>query len=258
MSNTRIEQLLNPARLSLLLKRELAHGYRGFLITMAAVGAFIVASSLLSMVATPEPDSYLPGFTLLLFVGGFIYTARSFRDLAEPVSGQFYLMLPGSALEKLLSKLLASTVGFALWALLFYSAAANITELLSLLIFGAGHGFFNPFSAVVLRPVLYYLVLQSVFLLGSIWFKKAALVKTTLAAAVLFIGLFLFAGLLFCLLFGVPAPGPQTSLLVNRFFTEHKEELSSMLDPLVPILFWAGFAPVCWVITYLRLRETEV
>ena len=44
----------------------------------------------------------------------------------------------------------------------------------------SGHGFFDPFTPAVLQAVARYLVLQSFFLLGSIWFRKLAFVRTVL------------------------------------------------------------------------------
>ena len=73
-----------------------------------------------------------------------------------------------------------TSVGFAAGTLVFMSAAAAASEALDRLLFGVGHGFFNPFTPAVLQAVVRYLVLQSFFLLGSIWFRKLAFVKTVL------------------------------------------------------------------------------
>ena len=64
------------------------------------------------------------------------------------------------------------------------SAAAAVSEALDRLVFGVGHGFFDPFTPAVLQALVRYVVLQSFFLLGSIWFRKLAFVKTVLSIVV--------------------------------------------------------------------------
>ncbi len=109
-------------RFGRLLLRELAHGYRGLLIAMAAVaGGVIVISAIGALAAsaggapvgTVIGDGYFGFFQALLFLGGFIVTSLAFREVWQNGSGLAYLMLPGSLFEKFLVKLLMTSVGFA-------------------------------------------------------------------------------------------------------------------------------------------------
>ncbi len=177
----------SPRRFGQLLLRELVTGYRSLLIAMAAVGAALIVISLLTSlgmmvsganVRMSGGDFYLGFFQNLLFIGGFVVTSLAFREIGQNGGGIFYLTLPGSIFEKFTTKLLVTAVGFGVGVTLFFSLAAAAAEGLSLLVFGVGHGFFNPLDARVLHDVLIYIPAQSVVLLGSIWFRKLALVRT--------------------------------------------------------------------------------
>ncbi len=273
----------SPRRFGQLLLRDLASGYRSILTAMAAVaGAVILLSGLtalgmaFSRGPVPAGTGFHGGFFFqLLFIGGFIITSLAFREARQNGSGIFYMTLPASAFEKLVSKLLATSVGFALGSLVFYTATAAVSEGVNRLIFGVGHGFFNPFDVQVLKAVGLYLILQSVFLLGSIWFKKTAFVKTVLAAAILVIGLAIVTGVAARIIL---APhfvhtGVRAGMVNFGGWSLNWSDqfLSGIFGPGGPgyaglmtfkvigqVLFFGVLAPVCWVASYFRLREVEV
>ncbi len=187
----------NPRRFAQLLLRELATSYKGLLIAMATVGGALILWAAVRSLAMSASGMGFPGgggnpylgfFQNLLFLGGFIVTSLAFREVWQSGSGIFYLTLPGSVFEKFLSKLLVTSVGFAVGTAVFMTATAAVSEGLDRLIFGVGLGFFSPFTEEVLLAVARYLVLQSFFLLGSIWFKKLAFVRTVLWMVILGVG----------------------------------------------------------------------
>jgi hypothetical protein len=71
-----------------------------------------------------------------------------------------------------------------------------VSKGINTLVFGTSHGFFNPFNLTVLKAVGFYLITQSVYLLGSIWFRKLAFVKTVLWVSVFAIGIIVVAAVL--------------------------------------------------------------
>jgi hypothetical protein len=188
----------DPQRFGQLLLRDLSGGYRGILIAMAAVAGTVIILSALTMLGmamgprvrySGNPVFHYSFFVQLLFFGGFIITSLAFREARQNGSAIFYLTLPASPFEKLASKLLATSVGFALGSLVFYTATAAVSEGINRLIFGTSHGFFNPFDPIILKAVAIYLLTQSVYLLGSIWFRKLAFVKTVLWVSLIAIGI---------------------------------------------------------------------
>lgn len=255
-------------RLGQLLLRDLQGGYRGVLITMAAVAGFVVLVSALSLLDGSAGEGFrafhVGMYTNLLFIGGFIVTSLAFREVYQNGRGYQYLTLPGSVLEKFASKLLLTSVGYALATLAVYSAAAAVSELINRAVFGFGHSLFNPFRRDVLTLALVYLVLQGVFLVGSVYFRKLAFVKTSLFMMGVVVGLAVVLGAVTgAILWDYRAPGTHeirlTDELMRRAGMEQWFQSAGVQACRVArVLFWAALAPACWLIGYLRLREIEL
>ena len=262
----------SPRRLYLLLKRDLISGYKGLLITMAAVGGLVLLSSVLSMLSVHArgADFYSQFYLWLLVLGGFIYTSSVFKELHQNGSGIFYVTLPGSTLEKFVSKLLVSSVGFGVGSAVFMTVVAALAELINTLIFGTTHLMFNPLSPPLLQALAAYLVTQSCYLVGSVWFRRLALLKTVLAVNVISVVLTIWTALVVRVAFGWLFDGlalkSQAISVVNNYFHTLFPNPQAAMELLrhsplmitVRVLFWACLAPVMWVVSYVRLRETEV
>jgi hypothetical protein len=136
---------ISPRRLGLLLLRDFVGGYRSILIAMAAVAGSVIVLSALTLLGTGQgtgagvkgsSDFHLEFFIQLLFFGGFILTSLAFREARQNGAGIFYMTLPPSAFEKLVSKVLVTSIGFGLGSLVFYTATAAASEGINRLIFG--------------------------------------------------------------------------------------------------------------------------
>jgi hypothetical protein len=266
-----IDTAFNPRRLFLLLKRDLAHGYRGVLVAMAAVGGATIVISLLSMLGRAQEQFYTPFYVGLMILGGFIFSSGIFKELHQPGSGPFYLALPATTFEKLLSKVLITTIGFAVAILAFMTAVSALSEALNRAIFGVGHSLFNPISRASLQVAAFYLVGQSSYLLGSIWFRKTAFLKTVLATAVVAIGVSIVLSVIFRFLFAGLFTGGNIRPDVLQLFSKdfgHVTVNGAAADTLskgaqafytfIQVFFFGVCPAACWVASYFRLRETEV
>ncbi len=257
----------NPRRFLLLLRRDFSNGYRSVLIAMAAVSGFIILISALSALQGQNGKFHTVIFTQLLFIGGYIVSSLAFKELHQPDRSYFYCTLPGSLVEKFSSKLLVTSLGYALGTLIFCTIVGAASEGINRLIFGHGHYFFNPLDMNILLIVAVYLVTQSVFLTGSVYFRKLAFLKTTLIVNGAAIAFGLIIALTFYLIFrehihpGGLAPRIQAILNELGHTGRMEAELGSFVSTflsLIKILFWYVLAPVCWLISYFRLSETEV
>jgi hypothetical protein len=276
MEGNNAKGALSGGRLGRLVLRELATGYRSVLIAMAAVAGVIIITAALTMLGFTVTGRgafgrslsfYLNYFEQLLFIGGFIVTSFAFREVWQNGSGIFYLTLPGSTLEKLLSKILVTAVGYAVGSLVFMAVVSLASEGVIRLLFGAGFGFPDLGAQLVtaLKSMLFYVITQSVFLLGSIWFRKTALVRTAL----------------WIMIFGVAAV--IAAVVTARFslahlftttngwvFSFNDSQLRSWFQShgdlsgletagrIVSWVFVGLLAPVCWLASYFRLAEAEV
>ncbi len=270
----------DPRRFGQLLLRDFANGYRGWLIAAAAVAGTVIVLSALTVLGISRGGSggasalHVGLYIQLLFLGGFISTSFAFREVRQNGAGIFYVTLPASQFEKFASKLLVTSLGYALGSLLFYTATAAVSEGINHAIFGAGNGFFNPFDLAILRAAGIYLLAQSVFLLGSIWFKKLAFVRT-----VLWISLFAFAAVLVTAVsariiladhFGwntVQAGAARVGgwnlnwsndFLMSKFGPGSAGYPGLMVFKTVAQALAVALVPACWLAAYFRLRETEV
>jgi hypothetical protein len=262
---TKISESFTLLRFGLLLRRDFSLGYKSVVIAMLAVGGFVILWSVVSALSRQLTPMHQGLYGLLLFVGGFAVTSLAFKELHLEAQNIFYLTLPGSSLEKFLSKLLVTSIGYAVGSLLFYTAVSSAAEGINRLIFGYGHPFFDPFARNVLLALAIYLVSQSIFLLGSVYFRKLAFVKTSLYLVLLGIAFSIVTGVAMWFVFRDYATG--TRILFEPYLNELGQagDLEAVVRPLaerffqvVKVLFWAALAPVCWLISYLRLRETEV
>jgi hypothetical protein len=252
-------------RLGRLLRRDFSAGYKSVFIAMAAVGGFIILATVVSALARQSGPMHSQLYIPLLFIGGYIVTSLTFKELHLNGQSVFYLTLPGSSLEKYLSKLLVTSAGYAFGSLFFYTAVSSAAEGINRLLFGYGHPFFNPFTRWMMLAVAAYIVTQAVFLVGSVYFRKMAFIKTNLYLWLFGIVVAILVAVIAWLLFRDYAVGSHLNL--DPYFQQLGEsgDLQAVLQPLAEkfwvaakILFWGAMAPVCWVISYLRLRETEV
>jgi hypothetical protein len=269
----------SPRRFGHLLLREMATGYRSLLIAMAAIGAAILVISLLFGLGATMSGRTGSGYSLLgfyqnlLLVGGLVVTSLAFREIRQNGGGIFYLTIPGSIFEKFTTKLLMTSVGYALGSAIFFTAATAISQGITLLIFGTGPGVFNPLSVGVLRMMLIYIAVQSVVLLGSVWFRRIALVKTALAATIFVLG----AAVLVAVVARIVLAGhfawhgaANASFRGGWNLDLNNGQLQTIFAPgttayaglmvfrtLGKVLLWLA-APVAWLAGYFRLREVEV
>jgi hypothetical protein len=252
-------------RLGMLLRRDFSAGYKSVFIAMAAVGGFAILVSVVSAFGRELGPIHKQMYYPLLFIGGYIVTSLTFKELHLNAHNVFYLTLPGSSLEKYLSKLLVTSAGYAFGSLFFYTAVSSAAEGINRLIFGYGHPFFNPFERATLIAVAVYLVTQAVFLVGSVYFRKLAFIKTNLYLWLFGIVLTILVGVVGWLIFRDFAVGRRIELEPYFQRLGDSGEMQAVLVPLAEnfakaakVLFWGAMAPVCWLIGYLRLRETEV
>ena len=193
-------------------------------------------------------------------------TSLSFKGMHNKLTGHSYLVLPGSTLEKYLSKLLLTTLGWFLACLGGYLVFSLVSAGLTQAVFGMSYGVFNPFSGGVWWWVRLYVITQSVTFVGAIYFRRLHLVKTTLSITVFGLGLALLVSLLSLALFWGPVKelildgvsGRLQSLGISPTAGDGIERFFVGVGRGWTIFFWWIMAPLCWVLGYIRLRETQV
>ena len=256
---------LNPARILFLLKREGFRRWKDFLITVSAFCGFFLLSMIVgAKTGSLETTVHYSSFGSMLFIYGAIFTSFIFREAHRKSGIHNWLMLPASTIEKLVTKLIVSSVVFAVAALIVYSVFSLIAGLVVRFALDSYYPAFNPFDSVVWRMIGHYLILQSIFLLGAVWFKKNNLIKTVISLVLFSIVLMIVVSLVTWLVFNDYFWAmAETNFSANIDFSGplypgRLEALGEGAVLFIKIMYFGLLAPLCWFGSWLKLRELEV
>lgn len=245
---------LSIKRLYLLMRCDVILHLRTIMLAMST----ILGVLFLAIIFTPEraasifADSAL--FLVILFIAGFWLNSKTFRVFHIPRLTRNYLLIPASQMEKFLSRMLLTSFGLALFALVIYFIFSVIVCGLLWLFYQAPIPLFAITSVKLWHGILIYWVLQSVIILASIYFKNHCLLKLILTLVILKFGLFIFTLLMSLIFFG--------EVITNSPFawsqiTFALPTVSQFYFNLFSWIFWLCLAPFCWVVTYIRFKESE-
>ena len=243
-------------RLAWLLRADLANGYRPLLMVSATLAGIILIASLTSSEPIDATQGYFgTWYGGMLYIWGIIATSRAFTELHDKARNEAYLLIPASAFEKTIARLLAVTVGLSVYLLVFTTAVSLLVWLVRQVLPGTGFGLFNPLDPQLWPVITGYLFLQSFYFLGAAWFARRHLVKTTLVLVLAGIGLGLFTLLTMRVVFAPEGIGDLENAVPRA--VESFPGLLRMLDGLWTMA--AVMLPLaCWSIAWLRVRETQV
>ena len=215
-------------------------------------------------------SDFLPFYYIGLFLGGLLFTSRSFNELGNKEKGVDYLMLPASQFEKFFTLFLISTIGFFLFYHLSCYLSFKIIENVQLSYNGQQiERNYKFLSDPDEKQYIYYgyFVLQSIFLLGATYFHKYTFLKTLFSVFIFLFGLYVINCILVTLLFGFGGEFWKRSV---PFFMVNKLEggpvnwhTTTYLIPrwlLDTYSFIMKFilAPVFWTMAYFRLKDQEI
>ncbi|MDA3940307.1 MAG: hypothetical protein PF693_13530 [Spirochaetia bacterium] len=255
--------IISPLRLLHLFKRDILNNVNTTLIAFGAVTAVIYLISAISAYTNaPSGELYFSLFTNLLFAGGLIVTSMVFKEMHKKETAQNYLLLPASNFEKFFSRLLISTIGFALFTLIGVTVISYLSEGVNTLIFKRHNEIFNPFTKMVWTLMAHYLVAQSIFFLGAVYFRKFHFIKTINVIFLLQLSITiitaLFVRIVFFDLFEGLFKIGDTSLIMQWDKIPLNTSSFTNLIKTLKILYWLVPAPLFWTISYFRIKEVEV
>jgi hypothetical protein len=236
------------------MKLELFRIRKAFLIIFVVTFGLLLTAFILENIFSSSKvfDFYADNYTFFLLGGGFIISSLAFGDLGNPLRRQNYLNLPASSFEKLLSMWLLTCAG---WIIVF----TMIYIVYALIAYSTGHFFFrnttfpsyNPMEKIPFVSLAYYIAFQAIFLVGAVHFRGYVFPKTIFALLLFAI----FCGLIFyAIMADIIHTADQCPPGYNPF-TE--KPLQQFLHIAGGIGIWI-IAPVCWVITYMGLKQQEV
>ncbi|MBD3391978.1 MAG: hypothetical protein GF410_08155 [Chitinivibrionales bacterium] len=248
---------INARRLALLMRNDILSQSRPILLTAGAAFSFLFVAWGISLFTGHSHDFYPFFFGATVLMGGIVLTSLSFSELHHGLKGIAYLTLPGSLVEKYISKLVLTSVGFAGATVVFFYLFSLVAALIARLAFGNSMPVFDVTADGIAGYLITFLTIHPLVFFGGIYFKRLALVKTLLCVFSFLIGLgivMLFVG--WPLFAGIDGAVAMHNLFSNlsEFFRVHGRALAAagkMLTRFVMPVFFIGLG-------YLRLTEYEV
>ena len=247
-----MSEQLSLHRVGLLLRAELVRSRRTWLV---AAGTAALVALLLSSIGALDGNVgdvgfYRTVFIAALFALGTLATSQAFVDLHARTTNTAFLMLPASALEKTLVRLVLTTVGLILGLLVGTTVLSWLVEGLNAVVFGMRRGFFVPWDPVAWTMVPHYLVVQGLFFLGAAWFRKLHYIKTVGAVLLIWFSLVTAAATIAWLV-GQPILGGD--IRIDNFDTPFE-----WLTQIARVVYYFALPVFCWFVAWLRVSETQV
>jgi len=244
-------------RLKYLILRDFSLNYKTMLIATAAITGFLMFTGTMSIVFgnnAMNEQSMLGMILPTLILAGFISTSLVFSELNSPHKGYLYLTLPASAFEKLISSWLVTSVFHVIFSIALLSILNIYYMLIAAAFTSLSVPLVNVFSVAVLKPFGIYMVVQSIFFLGAIYFRKVNFLKTILAGFVFIMIISIYTGILGKFLFDQFAIDDK---MMNHSI-ELKFSFENQIVPIAKFLFWFALAPFFITVSYFRLKERQV
>lgn len=224
-----------------------------------------VASFLNRGFSLNEGFSYGPYYVGFLMLGGAIISSIAFTDSMYGKTTQHdWLMLPATATERLSVKLLISILIYPVMITLYIFVSSAVIEGFNLLIFRVHSPIFNPLSSVYFKLLLHNIILQSLFLMGSTYFRKAAFIKTVLSMGIFAMVLGIITSGIGYLLFKdvIDTVGALNADVELNNFVMHYGTQDAVMDfrffeYVGKIIYWILLSPFCWLVSYFRIREVQ-
>ena len=281
-----MNQVFDFNRFILLVSKHWSENRKKYLLGLAAMAGILFFWYSFVLIINPigglGDDLQLQTFFFGLAILGCFFGSMLFNELSSGPKAMNYLSFPASHFEKLVCGLLYGVVFFFIaYTVIFYVVdfsmvsfansiagdPGNLNEAIAkpvkvVNIFGrrtnTGNEGPGPFQIFFLT----YLVVQSAYILGSVYFAKFSFIKTTIALACIALVMTLFIGkVLYPML---PEGGYINSLTSLKVFTDGNFDdvklvsLPEWIGDMLLFILKFAFAPIFWIVTYFRFKEKEV
>ena len=212
---------------------------------------------------------------LLLVIGGLIFASNTFKAFSITPNGIHYLLIPATHAEKLIVSIILSTIYFFAMFLITYVIGTTLGTVIYNFIlsvdnpinFSLFHDNSNQMTLIrnmnysgdfkLLKTFISFAGTQSVFMLGSIIFKRSAAFKTILCLFGFFIVLFFIEAMLLKITLGTYSLNRNMTILsfqAENMFSGYYAIAKYIVVNIIPCLL----IPFFWIVTYFRLTGKQV
>ncbi len=258
-----MNKYFNVKRIGYLAGRTFAERWRGTLITSGVILGVLLLQTVVPLIfgESPSPEYYVYAIGALILWGS-IEASTAFNSLYKKPENEAFLLLPASALEKTIVPLLYVSLVLPVFIVALIYLGSVISEGLTVLVLpGEGFAPLGIWNEGWLRMILYTIVGQSVFFLGSAWFKKSCWWKTFLSITILGLGIaFAGSGLIWVFFSDLMShPFSFNSHDLNNLSVQFDnwESFAKGVTIFGKVLFFGVLAPFCWITAWLRIKEAQ-
>ena len=195
-------------------------------------------------------------FYVAMFIGGFWFSSNIYKELHEPGIAYRFLTLPATNIEKLIYAWLLTSPLVIIVSFIIINFTAWIAVMFCTAIFDINYETLKIFDYHFGSIALLYIVIQPIFLLGALFFRKLNFFNTVLWLIIFSAGINILATI-FVLIFFYPIHDIK---MVDNFFKllPIANFFTDWFVPGVKIFFWYIMAPFFLVVSYFKLKETEI
>ena len=189
-------------------------------------------------------------YTIMLFVGGVFITSFSFIELRSKMKSHFYLLTPSSNLEKFIANLSISFFGYLAFFFISYLIYSRIFNWIALELYDIQFSQMNISSKNFILVMQIFILVHSIFFLGSLSFKKYPLILTPIAGFLL-IAVFSLANKIIEKIVFINLD------LSNQFIVKNLDDFLDPYESIVKIGLFYILPIILWFIAYLKFNEKE-
>ena len=215
---------------------------------LATFGSLLVVSIILGYFFH-NMESLIHIYLVTFYITILVFTSKIFDELHNPQKGYAYLTLPVSTAEKLWGSWILSAPVFTF----LFSAVCIVLYFLACILAGRMDAFHKIFDLDNIEGVGTFIVIQSIFFLGAVYFKKNNFMKTM---AVLIVFCLAIAAYIRFLTW--PLGLNHTHIYGNLNPDDLMGFRNFMMLWVRDIGFYGLLAPFMILVTYYRLKERQI
>lgn len=259
-----MNQFFNQKRFALLVLKHWADNKKRYILSLLAYVGLLITWFLFGLIIEGIPNEKgLPDeiqyttFYFSLFAIGTFYASQYFSDLGSRERGSHFLLVPASAFEKFLCSLFFAVILFPLLIIgAFYLVDVSMVALSNSFLANSIRGKstvvnilavdflrFNANQAIKLLVIFFSI--ESLFLLGSVYFKKYNFIKTIITGFLIFLLCFLLVYII------------AEHVLPEKEDDYYFLKIEKWFPTVLQVLAYA-IAPLAWVATYFVLKAKQV
>lgn len=254
--------IFSASRFIHLIKRHYVLNFTGLIIAFSGIAAIVAIIGALGSFGRQQfnDELFTSLFYVVMFITGYILTSTIFSELHRPERSVYYLTLPASSFEKLFSGWLNTSIIFLVFSLIAYYVSYLLSSIFAYWWFQVPFELKNVFNMGFLEASKFYIVTQSVFFFGAVYFKGYNFLKTVLALFILLMFHSFYQAMLGTIAFQdvlmLAIKGKDVDEMVSAPGLEEFAE--NVFLPVMKVGFYYVMPAFFLSLSYIRIKEREI